>query len=110
VAENKPTVSVKVAHDAHDWLVSKLWLLLLLLLQQLLLLVESACCCYFEVRALSSQERTLVWGPSLLNFPFPSPPFFSGPKHQYITEYGKELVVGVGNTANAFRVSPSFHR
>jgi hypothetical protein len=47
------------------------------------------------------ETHPLVWGPSLLSFPFPPPPFFSGPKHEYITIRGKELVLGVGNAANS---------
>jgi hypothetical protein len=46
-----------------------------------------------------------VWAPSF-NSPFLSPPLFSGPEHQYVTKTGKELVLGVGNTANPFRVTP----
>ena len=49
-----------------------------------------------------TETHPLVWRPSLLSFPFPPPPFFSGPKHQHITMFGKELVLGVGNADNTF--------
>jgi hypothetical protein len=39
-----------------------------------------------QLLTLMHKEDPLVWGPSLLNFPFPSPPLFSGPKHQCIAE------------------------
>jgi hypothetical protein len=44
-----------------------------------------------QLLTLMHKEDPLVWGPSLLSFPFPSPPLFSGPKHQHITKMCQNL-------------------